>query len=379
MRYKPTRKQFSCSISAKTKNINQGQNPTRHLLSFIRNLPTFDGIYFALLLAIFALTVSSCRMAPPPEPEVLDLEGNLGVHDPVIIFEDDTFYVFSTGGGRRSGGVIPIRCSKDLFNWTLCGYVFERLPEWVSKEVPRARGAWAPDISYYNGKYHLYYSVSSFGSRNSAIGLVTNKTLDPNSPDYKWVDQGMVVRSYEDKDDWNAIDGNLVIEDEKNLWLCWGSFWGGIKMRRIDPQTGKLSTTDTTMYSLASRPREQPIGGAIEAPFIIRHGKYWYLFASFDRCCRGARSTYKVMVGRSKDVTGPYVDKNGTPMTEGGGSLVIEATTENWRGPGHQAVLQASNGDYLVFHAYHGVNGRSELKISTMVWEDGWPQVGELP
>ena len=105
-----------------------------------------------------------------------------------------------------------------------------------------------------------------------------------------------------------------------------------IKMRRIDPATGKLSTTDTQMYSLSSRPREQPIGGSVEAPFIIRHGKYWYLFVSFDRCCRGARSTYNVVVGRSKSVTGPYVDKDGTPMTDGGGTLVIEATTPNWRG-----------------------------------------------
>lgn len=340
----------------------------------------FYGIYSALLFSAFALLICSCRMAPPQESEVLSLEGNLSVHDPSIIYEDDTFYVFSTGGGgRRRGGVIPIRCSKDLYNWTLCGYVFERLPEWATQEIPRARGAWAPDISFYNGRYHLYYSVSSFGSRNSAIGLATNKTLDPNSPDYQWVDEGMVLRSYEDKDDWNAIDGNLVIEDKNNVWFCWGSFWSGIKMRCIDPETGKLSATDTTMYALASRPRTPPIGGSVEAPFIVRHGKYWYLFVSFDRCCRGTRSTYNVVVGRSKNVTGPYVDKTGTPMPEGGGSMVIEATTPNWRGPGHEAVLQTQSGDYLVFHAYDGRTGRSELKISTMVWEKGWPCVGELP
>jgi arabinan endo-1,5-alpha-L-arabinosidase len=286
--------------------------------------------------------------------------------------------VFCTGG-RPGTGVIPIRTSTDLRRWTLAGYVFEKLPEWATKEIPRPMGAWAPDISFYNGKYHLYYAVSTFGSRNSAIGLATNRTLDPKSPQYQWADEGLVLRSYQDKDDWNAIDPNLFIENKRSVWLNWGSFWGGIKMRCVDPETGKLSTQDTTMYSLASRPRAQPIGGSIEAPFLIRHGGYYYLFVSFDRCCQGVKSTYNVRVGRSRKVTGPYVDKDGKPMTEGGGTLVIEATTKSWRGPGHEAVLQERSGDYLVFHAYHGTTGRSYLQISTMVWENGWPKAGGLP
>ena len=329
--------------------------------------------------------VASCRdttsIEARPNPEVLELEGNLRVHDPAVIRQADTFYVFSTGGRRRGPGIIPIRCSNDLYNWNLCGQVFDKLPEWVSKEIPGARGAWAPDISFYNGKYHLYYSVSRFGKNDSVIGLATNKTLDPNDADYKWVDRGLVVRSYEGRDNFNAIDANLVIKDKRNIWLCWGSFWGGIKMRRVDPETGKLSGRDTTLYSLASRPRtdSDQTQDAIEAPFIIQHDGYWYLFVSFDLCCRGAKSTYKVMVGRSRRITGPYVDKDDKPMTEGGGTLVIEAASPNWRGPGHPAVLQESGEDFLLFHAYNGQTGRSELKISTMEWGDGWPRAGELP
>lgn len=318
-------------------------------------------------------------MALAAEPAMLSLEGDVdGVHDPVVIKHGDTYYLFSTGG-RPGQGVIPIRTSKDLRRWSLSGYVFEKLPDWAVQEIPKARGAWAPDISYFNGKYHLYYSVSTFGSRNSAIGLATNHTLDPQSPDYKWVDEGMVLRSWEDRDDWNAIDPNLVTESRDRIWLCWGSFWGGIKMRRVDPATGKLSQTDLTMYSLASRPREKPINGSVEAPFIIRRDDYWYLFVSFDFCCRGAKSTYHIVVGRSKSVTGPYLDKTGKPMTEGGGSVVLGATTPNWRGPGHNAVLREPGADYLVFHAYHGQTGRPRLHISTMVWEHGWPRVALLP
>src|SRR4029077_7143856 len=134
----------------------------------------------AILLSLLAVTLSA--------QELLQLSGDLqGVHDPAIIRQADTYYLFVTNG--PPGNLIPIRCSPDLRTWKLCGYVFAKLPEWATKEIPRARAPWAPDISFFNGRYHLYYAVSSFGSRDSAIGLATNQTLDPKQPNYRWEDQ----------------------------------------------------------------------------------------------------------------------------------------------------------------------------------------------
>jgi arabinan endo-1,5-alpha-L-arabinosidase len=211
--------------------------------------------------------------------------------------------------------------------------LFDKLPEWVYKEMPQARGGvWAPDVAFFNGKFHCYYTVSIDFSRNSLIGLLTNRTLDPNSPDYKWVDGGLVVRSGGDTD-WNAIDAAPIVEDENNVWLMWGSFWSGIKMHRIDPKTGLFSASDTKLYDMAAGPRTSTheIGTAIEGSYMFRHEGYWYLFASLDECCSGDRSTYHVVVGRSRNVTGPFVDKAGIPMTQGGGSMVIQATTCAYR------------------------------------------------
>jgi arabinan endo-1,5-alpha-L-arabinosidase len=336
---------------------------------------------FALIpISAFLLAAGADR-----QPELLPLQGDIqAVHDPVIIKERDTYYVFCTGRRPGGGGIIPIRTSKDMREWTLGGAVFERLPEWCNREVPAARDAWAPDISFFNGKFHLYYAVSTFGRNLSAIGLATNTTLDPTSPQYKWEDQGMVLRSSEGVDDFNAIDANLVIENRNSVWLNWGSFWGGIKMRKLDFATGKLSHTDTTLYSLCARPRSKPgvtppVQGAVEAPFLVRHDGYWYLFVSYDFCCRGAKSDYNVVVGRSKKVTGPYVDRQGKPLAEGAGTPVLSAQTSKWHGAGHEAVWTEKNQDYLVFHAYEAVNGRPFLNISTMIWEKGWPKVAAMP
>jgi arabinan endo-1,5-alpha-L-arabinosidase len=301
-------------------------------------------------------------------PRAADLQGDIrNVHDPSIIREGDTFYLFSTRAG------ISVRCSADLIRWRLCGDVFAHLPLWAVQDVPGLRGLWAPDISYFNGRYHLYYSASTFGSNRSSIGLATNRTLDPASDKYMWEDQGKVIGSTP-HDDWNAIDPNLVMDENGRPWLSFGSFWGGVKLRKIDAATGKLDAKDPNLYPLASRPRSPDLPGAIEAPFIIRKNGYYYLFVSFDFCCRGKESTYNVRVGRSRLVTGPYTDRSGKDMREGGGTPVL-ASEGRWRGPGHCAILQDEGDEKIVYHAYDAeARGAPTLRISSLVWDaEGWP------
>jgi len=295
-----------------------------------------------------------------------ELDGDIRqVHDPTIIKEADTYYVFSTRAG------IAIRCSKDLIHWRLCGDVFAHLPEWAVKDVPGLRGLWAPDVSYFSGKFHLYYSVSTFGSNRSSIGLATNQTLDPGSENYRWVDQGKIMGS-NPMDDWNAIDPNVAFDEKDQPWLAFGSFWGGIKLRRLDLATGKLSSQDPSLYSLARRPSP----GAIEAPFIIRRNGYYYLFVSFDLCCRGKDSTYNIRVGRARRIAGPYIDRSGKLMMDGGGTLVLSGAGR-WAGPGHCAVLHEKDNDRLLYHAYDTEwRGVPTLRIATLQWDsEGWPTV----
>lgn len=153
-------------------------------------------------------------------------------------------------------------------------------------------------------------------------------------------------------------------------------------MRRIDPDTGKPSASDRKLYSLAARVKPADAAPArpglpadweaIEAPFVIRRGRYYYLFVSFDLCCRGTHSTYRTMVGRASRVTGPYVDADGRPMLKGGGSQLLSAN-QRWLGPGGESILQQPGGDLIVFHAYDAVTGRPALQISTLTWSHGWP------
>ena len=331
---------------------------------------------FKITLQILGAAILVAAQSPAskkPQAEVLALEGDLSpVHDPAVIREGAAYYVFATN--RFQGKLLPMFCSFDRRHWRFCGNVFDKVPDWALKDIPGARGIWAPDVAHVNGKYLLYYSVSTFGSNSSVIGLITNQTLDSTSANYRWVDEGKVIGSTT-TDDWNAIDPNLTVDSDGGMWLAFGSFWSGIKMRRLDPETGKLSSKDTTLYSLASRRPLQP--PAIEAPFIVRKGKFYYLFASVDLCCKGKDSTYKMVVGRSKEITGPYKDRDGKPMMEGGGTLLMEGAGD-WRGPGGQSVLLDSEAGLLVFHAYNGTTGKAALQISTMIWKNGWPRAGTL-
>lgn len=321
----------------------------------------------ALCLVLFAAGSTQAQRAGTRAAEPRGDVRN--VHDPSVIKEGGTYYLFSTRAG------IAVRCSNDLVQWRLCGDVFGHLPQWAVQDVPGLRGLWAPDVSFFNGRYHLYYSASTFGSNRSSIGLATNRTLDPASPLYRWEDQGKVIGS-ERSDDWNAIDANVVLDEQGRPWLSFGSFWGGIKLRRLDPATGKLSAEDQTLYALAARPRTAGQPGAVEAPFVIRKGGYYYLFVSFDFCCRGQESTYHMRVGRSRLVTGPYVDRDGKPLLEGGGTKLLEGAGR-WRGPGHCAVLQEAGGEKLVYHAYDVEwRGTPTLRVTPLLWDsEGWPTV----
>lgn len=296
------------------------------------------------------------------------------VHDPSMAKVAGTYYLFSTGdpAGTIGNGNIQIRTSTDRRHWTYTGTVFEDKPAWITAALGSIPNLWAPDISYFGGLWHLYYAGSSFGSNNSVIGLATTPTLDPHSPRYHWTDDGQVFRS-STTDDYNAIDPSLVSTPSGDKYLVFGSYWSGIKLLAIDPATGKPSSASPTIYSLAQRPAPD----ALEGAGITYHDGYYYLFVSFDQCCAGISSTYRIMVGRAQSVTGPYVDPAGTPMLSSGG-MEIQGSDEGMIGPGSSSIFTDGGQSYLVYHYYDAFdNGDPWVQVRPLVWtSSGWPVTG---
>lgn len=303
----------------------------------------------------------------------LQLTGNLSpVHDPCIIKEGDTYHLFNTSHEGDPYGLIHWRTSKDLKTWSHNGALLQTFAPWVKKKLPEAKGIWAPDVSYTNGQFRIYYSVSSFGKNTSFIGMITTPTLDDSSSNFILKDHGIIFSSNA-TDDFNAIDPSIINDDDGKQYLSFGSFWTGLKLIEIDKTTGKPFSAKPQIISIAKRPPP----GAIEAPCIIKRGEYYYLFASFDNCCRGIESTYFTGVGRSKSIKGPYLAKNNKPMMNSNYHIVAWAnkTKDRFIGPGGGVIFRDNNTDYFVYHAYDTTkNGLPTLRISPLEWtQDGWP------
>ena len=304
-----------------------------------------------------------------------DQPRQVSVHDPVMAKEGNTYYLFSTGPGITFYSSTDMRAGG-------CGAASFRASRLGPGRWPRASTAiWAPDIAFHDGRYYLYYAVSAFGKNTSAIGVTTSPTLDPDAPGYKWEDRGIVLQSIPNRDLWNAIDPNVVVDENGTAWLSFGSFWVGLKLVKLDA-SWTAPAEPQEWYAIAKRERsvlldDRDAGPAeIEAPFIFKKNGYYYLFMSWGKCCLGAKSTYRIMIGRSKDVKGPYLDKEGRSLAAGGGTLLLGGNSA-WPGLGHNSTYTFDGKDYLVFHAYEAADhGLQKLKIAELTWDaDQWPVV----
>jgi arabinan endo-1,5-alpha-L-arabinosidase len=294
------------------------------------------------------------------------LEGAIGIHDPSTVIQcDGNYYVFGTGRG------VSVLTSSNGFNWQRGQRVFDRVPDSVKSFVPKndGQGVWAPDIIRLNGEYYLYYSISSWGQYVSAVGLMTNPTLDPQNSNYKWTDRGMVVHSVEGEN-LNAIDPGVIHAPDGTFWICYGSYHGNIELVELDPKTGLRIVTNSPVSIIARQS---------EAADIIFHEGYYYLFVNHGSCCSGPNSTYHIRVGRSQKVTGPYLDRHGEDMAGGAGTLFL-ASAGTQVGPGHFGLLVDDGVEKFSCHYEADLQkeGRSFLEIRPLLWTvDGWPTPGD--
>lgn len=330
-----------------------------------------------LLLASFITMLMNAQAQQHPMQPVTFNTDTPFVHDPVMAYENGVYHLYYTGHH------IGHMTSTDRHTWNVRREgLIEDIPTWTHDSVPGFRDhIWAPDIIRWKGRWWMAYSCSTFGKNTSAIGLLSTSSLSTDA----WKDEGCLVASRARRDNWNAIDPAFVNDDRDSLWLAWGSFWDGIQLAPLTIQEGKLRLADYPRTIARRYYRNAPEGlqnptskhagvNAIEAPFIMRHDGYYYLFVSWDYCCRGRQSNYRVVVGRSREVSGPYLDRQGVPMYAGGGTPVISGDGKEFEAAGHCAAYHIADGDVFLCHGYSiPLQGQSILIQRKITWEDGWP------
>ena len=294
------------------------------------------------------------------------LDGDILIHDPsTVTAYAGHYYTFGTGNG------LPFLTSDDGWTWRRTGSLMSALPDGKPGAAVLARGGnntWAPDVIHIGDKFFLYYSAPGTQPK-SAIGLLVGKSLDPASPDYHWEDGGPIVWS-DGIEDSNAIDPGVLLAPDGRLWLTYGSYFGYIRLVELDPKAGKRRYPDRAPVNIAINS---------EASIPIYHDGWYYLLVTHGSCCQGANSTYNIRMGRSRKVTGPYLDNMGIDMLEGGGKLFAGSRGRHI-GPGHFGLLDLAPGIQkfsLHYEADLDRGGVSVLDIRPLLWRDGWPIAGD--
>lgn len=336
----------------------------------------------AVLLVPVWSSMPALADAPQAVTEFLPKGQVQPVHDPSVIEADGQYYLYSTGSAATGEAVRVLR-SDDLITWELLPSIFPEVPDWVQSAYGSSvRTLWAPDVVRIGTQYHLYYTASRFGTNNSAIGMAVTKSLDPASKEYGWKDLGKVIASSSDANDYNAIDPNVVQDQAGKLWLIFGSYWSGLKIVELDAKTGMLKDpASPSIQAIASDPKPPH---AEEGAALMWHDGWYHLFFSKGTCCQGVRSTYYIVSGRSREITGPYVDRDGKQLLDGGGTPVLKSYYPVF-GPGHNSVFKAMGREWIVHHFYdphkhwnRDVWGMPTLQVRPIVWDaDGWPLPGE--
>ena len=295
-------------------------------------------------------------------------------HDPSMVRFEDGYALMSTNNN------LQLWTSEDAYSWKDHKSTVSAIPQWAFQYVPGTEGIWAPDVYYMNGEFRVYYCVSVFGKRSSAIGYQSTTSIVPGTSGYGWKDHGHVFHTTT-SDKYNAIDADVVRDTEGNYWMAFGSFGLGIQLIKLDATTGYQANDDKTVYNIARR-TSKASEGAEEGPSLIEHNGKYFLFTAWDKCCQqGAnieQTTYKTAYGRADKVTGPYKDRAGYDMANGGGTILLERYGR-YVGPGGGEAFQDLNRVRFVHH-YYDLNGDkyNHIHIRDVVFtDDNWVEMGQ--